>query len=301
MEYPTCEHCGAAARRGASACHRCGRKQIVENRPDPTDGLPVGLVGDWTVEKHERLRKYVDISRGARRKFDRGGSTYIDPFCNYGRARIKESGELIDGSPLVAAKMAQDGGAPFREVHIGDLDPDCVHTATARLRRIRIEPNEYVGPAAETVKQITSSINPYGLHFAFVDPYNLESLPFDVIKTLAAVNHMDILIHVSLVDLQRNLPAYIAAAGQTPLDVFAPGWRSAIDPTQRQNVVRQQVLDHYLGLIRRLDMQPAQGIEVVKGSRNQNLYWLIFAARHERALEFWEKIRTISGQRTLGF
>jgi hypothetical protein len=31
------------------------------------DGLPLDEVGPWAKEKHERLRKYVDISRGARR------------------------------------------------------------------------------------------------------------------------------------------------------------------------------------------------------------------------------------------
>jgi hypothetical protein len=31
--------------------------------------------------------------------------------------------------------------------------------------------------------------------------------------------------------------------------------------------------------------------ELVTGSRKQPLYWLAFAARHSKALEFWEKIR----------
>lgn len=32
------------------------------------DGLPISEVGVWTLEKHERLRRYVDISRGVRKK-----------------------------------------------------------------------------------------------------------------------------------------------------------------------------------------------------------------------------------------
>ena len=31
------------------------------------DGLPASDVGVWTLEKHERLRKYIDSSHGARR------------------------------------------------------------------------------------------------------------------------------------------------------------------------------------------------------------------------------------------
>ena len=54
--------------------------------PLDDDGLPLDEVGAWAKEKHERLRRYVDISRGARRKFARGGTTYVDLYCGTGRA-----------------------------------------------------------------------------------------------------------------------------------------------------------------------------------------------------------------------
>ncbi len=265
--------------------------------PDPEDGLPVGCVGEWALDKHERLRKYVDISRAARAKFARAGSTYIDPFCNYGRARIRETGEIIDGSPLVAYNIAREGGTPFSQIHLGDAHPNCVEVASQRLESRGARTTTYVGRAEETVNEIASNINRYGLHFAFLDPYNLEALPFSVVETLARVERMDILVHVSLVDLQRNLERFIGSSEPCRLDRFAPGWREAIDPAQPQRIIRRQVLEHYLSLIRSLDMSPSQGVELVKGSRNQSLYWLVFAARHRLAVSFWEKIRHVGGQR----
>jgi hypothetical protein len=83
------------------------------------------------------------------------------------------------------------------------------------------------------------------------------------------------------------------------MDQFAPGWRDKVDVAQRQDIVRRKTLEYWLGLIRGLDMTPAQGIELVTGSKNQNLYWLVFVARHERAQEFWEKIRDVNPQRGL--
>jgi hypothetical protein len=58
------------------------------------DGLPLDEVGAWAKEKHERLRKYVDISRAARRKFVEGpgGASYIDLYCGSGRAVIRDRG-----------------------------------------------------------------------------------------------------------------------------------------------------------------------------------------------------------------
>ena len=69
-------------------------------RPLDDDGLPLDEVGACAKEKHERLRRYVDISRGARRKFARGGTTYVDLYCGTGRAIIRETNEKIDGSPV---------------------------------------------------------------------------------------------------------------------------------------------------------------------------------------------------------
>jgi three-Cys-motif partner protein len=99
---------------------------------DPADGLPVSEVGEWAQEKHALLHRYVDITKAARRKFTdvsrapnrRGGAAYIEVFSGPGRARTKETGTLIDGSPLVAFKCAVKGGVPFSEIHLGDIRAD---------------------------------------------------------------------------------------------------------------------------------------------------------------------------------
>jgi hypothetical protein len=50
-----------------------------------------------------------------------------------------------------------------------------------------------------------SAINPRGLHLAFLDPFKLAQLPFSIIEKMLKVQRMDMIIHVSLQDLQRNL------------------------------------------------------------------------------------------------
>jgi hypothetical protein len=42
---------------------------------DPDDGLIIGEVGPWATEKHERLRKYIQASHGARARFLRPQGT----------------------------------------------------------------------------------------------------------------------------------------------------------------------------------------------------------------------------------
>jgi three-Cys-motif partner protein len=131
---------------------------------------------------------------------------------------------------------------------------------------------------------------------AFLDPYNLRALPFDVLRKLAALERMDILVHVSIQDLQRNLRQYINEGEGSPLDAFAPGWRAKVDTTRQDNLVRAKLYEHWRSLIAGLGMGTAEVAEKVSGPQNQPLYWLAFAARHQRALEFWEKIRDIEGE-----
>jgi three-Cys-motif partner protein len=262
---------------------------------DPEDGLPLSCVGPWAEEKHARLRKYVDISWAARRKFvtGKGGANYLDLYCGPGRARIRETNRIIDGSCVVAADEAVKTNTRFTEIHIADANESFVFAASTRLESRGVTVKPYVGAAVDTAPAIAGSLGKFGLHFAFVDPYDLKSLPFSVIEALAYLNRMDMLIHVSAQDLQRNLRRYIQGA-QSPLDEFAPGWRSAIDPMNSDATVRGQVLAHWLGLIRRKNMQPSQGVEAVTGSKNQHLYWLVFVARHNLAMQFWEDIRSVS-------
>ncbi len=46
-------------------------------------------------------------------------------------------------------------------------------------------------------------------------------------------------------------------------------------------------------------MATTETAELIIGSKKQRLYLLAFAARHERALEFWEKVRSVDANRQL--
>ena len=265
------------------------------------DGFELDEVGQWAKEKHERLRKYVDISRAVRRKFLRqcGHATYIDLFCGSGRAFIRDSNEKIDGSPLVAFKSARDGGEPFSEVHIADLEEKKVAATARRVSEAGGTATTYVGRAENVVQQIVARLNPHGLHFAFLDPYNLDALPFSVIEAFGYLKHVDILIHVSALDLQRNLDAYTKLEDNR-LERFAPGWRQHVGLNQSQSRIRAALLSYWASKFETLGLSSADRAEFVSGQeRNQRLYWLVLVSREKLARDFWEKIRSVSGQREL--
>jgi three-Cys-motif partner protein len=263
---------------------------------DPEDGLIREIVGPWAKEKHERIEKYVNTYRHVRTKFLTGTSrsaTYIELFCGPGRCRIRDTQTVIDGSPLVALRSAQKGGQPFSELHLGDMRGDFVDAACARVRTAGGYVQGYKTAALEAADAVIKNLNPYGLHFIVLDPYKLESLSFELIKKLSVLKHVDMLLHVSAMDLTRNLDKYI---DDGTLDIFAPGWRDAVDHKRLgQEATRAAIFTYWCKLVEGLGFKPPKS-DLVKGPGNQRLYWLAFISRNDIANSFWDDIRNVTIQ-----
>ena len=268
---------------------------------DPDDGLIVGEVGPWATEKHDRLRKYIEASRGARAKFLRpngtGGASYIELYAGAGRSLITGTNQIIDGSAVVAFKAGQASGHPFSEMHLSDLEAQNSSALAQRIKALGGAPTSYVGAANVVVDQVMSAINPYGLHLAFLDPFNLAQLPFSIIEKMLRVKRMDMIIHVSLQDLQRNLDKHSRVGGT--LDIFAPGWRDAVDVNQSTAALRAAFIEYWLGAIRSLGTRPATGIPLIVGEKNQRLYWLVFLSSSPLGQKLWNDVQNLRGQGSL--
>lgn len=265
------------------------------------DGYLREKVGPWVQDKHVRLAKYVGISRSVRAKFigkGKAGATFIDLYAGPGRVRVRDEAQAIDGSPLVAWHEAVDGGAPFTQIHVADANLKLLDAVKARLRKSDAPVFAETGPATETVDRVISKLDPYALHFAFLDPYNLGDLPFDIIRKLARLKRMDILIHVSIQDLQRNLQRYIKSTNSS-LDSFAPGWREHVDVSRAPKLVRAKILEYWRDLLKAETMATTETAELIVGTKKQRLYLLAFAARHELALDFWDKVRNVDSNQQL--
>ena len=268
---------------------------------DPADRLIVGEVGPWAAEKHDRLRRYIDASSCARAKFlppKGAGASYIELYSGAGRSLIRDTNTIIDGSPLVAYKAASASGARFSDLHFADLDARNSDALAQRIKALGGAAKSYVGPADVTVDAVTGAINPYGLHLAFLDPFGLGQLPFAIIAKMLQVRRMDMIIHVSLSDLQRNLDDY-SRVGDPTLDNFAPGWRDEVDTNQAMAPLRAALIEYWLGLIRSLGTHPSTGIPLVVGEQNQRLYWLVFVSSDPLGHKLWDDVQNLTGQRSL--
>ncbi len=137
-------------------------------------------------------------------------------------ARSSTAAQSLPTTPVVRALL---GSAIFI---CRDLDSKNSAAAAARIKALGGAAVEYDGPADQVVDEVLNALNPYGLHLAFLDPFNLGQLPFSIIEKMLGFKRMDLIIHVSLQDLQRNLDEY-SSVGDKTLDNFAPGWRNEVD------------------------------------------------------------------------
>ena len=269
---------------------------------DPGDGLIVSEVGPWASEKHARVKRYIEIASATRKKyvpppFWHAGAAYIELFSGPGHSLIRGTKRIIDGSPLVAFKAAQ-ASVPFTEMHLNDFDAGNSSAVDARIRALGGAAICYSDPADVAVDKIVAAVNPSGLHFAFLDPYNLEGLSFDIIRKLSKLK-VDMLIHVSVQDLQRNLDDYSKQGGV--FDTFAPGWKAHVNSNQAINSFRAALMKYWMAEIRELGTMPAKGVELIVGSKGQRLYWLVFVSGHDHGRKLWEAIRDPMKQTTMGF
>jgi three-Cys-motif partner protein len=265
-----------------------------EQYPLGDDGLVVEQVGAWAKTKHKLITDYIQVSRFARAKYNqRSGAAYIDVFSGPGRSLIRDTTDYIDGSPVAAFKQGLKSSAPVSSIEISDFDQELLDAAQARLRALGAPVVATPGPALDAMERIVQRIHRHGLHFAFLDPHNLGDLSFELFKILTKLEHIDILVHVSIADLRRNVDLYT----HKQFDTFAPGWRDAINfKGMNKTALRSAVLNYWYGQVAGLGLTKAKHSEEIRGPGNQSLYWLSLFSRDDLAHKLWDAISSAAKQ-----
>ncbi|MFP3554030.1 three-Cys-motif partner protein TcmP [Paraburkholderia sp. SIMBA_049] len=256
--------------------------------PEPADGLPAMVVGRWvTEEKHRIIKRYIDASWAARQKFT-SQRTYIDLFAGTGRVNIKHTQTFQDGGPLAAWRIAQQRRGAFSDFFIADANPDFLAACDARLRRHGAPLNSKIGRADETIDWVLPQLNKKGFHFALLDPFNAGHLHFSIIEKLATMPTMDIVVHLSTGDIQRNIASGLETA-HSPLDNFAPGWRHVVQRQSSKHAMRDTFIEYWKNLVSRSGMRVCDAVYPVRNSKESTMYWLCLIARHPLADKLWRE------------
>lgn len=277
-------------------CRRCGRRSPQGNCPVALDdGHVVQCVGEWAEgDKHGYLRSYIDATREARRKFKHRG--FIDLFAGPGRVRVRETGEVCDGSPLIA--LAHEA-APFTRVILCDIAEANVaalrHRTAAFVGRVEIVQGDSNARARELATRL-----PPGLNLALIDPFGLEPLRFETIRLLASMNKLDLFVNFPTSDLRRNHQLYRQPDNSVVANALGiHDWRSRLGPGD----IALQAANMFVESLERLGYTGARN-QMIPVSRNgSELYRIIFASKHPLGDDIWQSIvrHAPTGQRGLPF
>ncbi|WP_374627673.1 three-Cys-motif partner protein TcmP [Pandoraea sp.] len=255
---------------------------------DPIDDLPAMVVGRWvTEEKHQIIKRYIDASWAARQKFT-SQRTYIDLFAGTGRVKVKHTQRFFDGGPLAAWRIAQQKRGTFSDFFVADFNREYLSACDARLTKLGAPVRSIVGRADETIDWIMPQLLRSGLHLALLDPFNAGHLHFAIIEKLSAMPAMDIVVHLSTGDIQRNIAAGLDAE-QSPLDNFAPGWRRVVKKQSSKVAMRNAFIRHWRDMVEQVGMRVCETMYPVRNSKGSTMYWLCLISRHSLAEKLWRE------------
>jgi len=253
---------------------------LVERGPDEKG------VGEWVPHvKHLLLADYIGAASGAMKAWPE--RVFIDPFC--GPGRIQVAGETItrDGGSLVAWHQSQDRRVGYTRLLIGDLNSERADACNQRLTVLGASAQAFPGPAEETVHRMVKGVPRNALCLAYIDPYNLALLSFDMIKTLAQLPKIDFAVHFSTMDLLRNVDAELGDRAR--FDQVAPGWREALKGVSK-SALPVAFLNYWIEQVRSLGFKFSREMTLVKNDSSREIYRLVFFARHDLPIKLWNDV-----------
>lgn len=274
------------------------------NKPQYLQPVPDGLLtrpsGKWASEKLDYIRRYIDIfETSMRSKWHQ--RNYIDLFSGPGKNMVKDSSEILLGSPLLSLTTKY----PFTGYHFSDLDHKSVDalklrcTSSPLCSQIQFYAENANSVVSSVVAQIKHS-SPRSLNLAVLDPEGLE-LEWTTVSSLGSLR-CDLIIHYSQSGLTRFIGKAFESDDETVIDRFfgTRDWRSIYvlwhDKPHRTGMHRE-LIDHYKDRLQSLGYQEVKQSDEIgaeplmrNSRRNAPLYRLIFASKHPLGDEFWQKV-----------
>jgi three-Cys-motif partner protein len=270
------------------------------------DGLPTRIVGHWSEKKLFFWNRYIEITTSAMVGHPKwqAGLIYIDLFAGPGICTLRDSKIRIPGSPIIAATAPK----PFDNIILCEKDPTLADACQSRISKTHAKNFCIVlkGDCNLLIKEVVKLIPERALTLAFIDPTGLDAR-FETIDTLSQSGRVDLLIlFADAYDVVRNVDLYRQQSDSKLDQVLGPksNWQEMWDTLEnrcRGNIRRKfadiykKQLKKHLGYIKFGDVTIKNG--------NTPLYTLIYASKHERGLDFWNKIanRDPSGQMDFDF
>jgi three-Cys-motif partner protein len=273
------------------------------------DGLPMRETGVWATEKLDYLARYINVFETAMRGKWKT-RCYVDLLAGPGKNFLRDSGTVLLGSPLLALTTPH----PFTGYFFADSSEENTQALQLRCAASPLSHQVIIrtGDCNLLVKKVVDMIKPgdrYSLNLAFLDPEGFE-LQWETVATLAGIKRMDLIINYPQMGLNRLMPNVLDSSGPSPVDFFfgSTDWRKVYEKMRNRPGLHRMLIDHYKEKLYQLGYKQVLRDDEVgdeplmrNAERNAPLYRLLFASKHPRGNDFWQKVtrRDVHGQARL--
>lgn len=163
-------------------------------------------IGIWSEVKLAIIKEYASAYSKILDKTKRDSIRslrwlYIDAYAGPGVHVSRTTGEVVDGSPLIALKTTP----PFSEYHFIDADPG----RAEQLREIAGPRNDVHIYSADCNEVLLRDVFPkakftdYRRALCLLDPYNIN-LKWEVIETAGRMGSVELFLNFMIMDINRN-------------------------------------------------------------------------------------------------
>lgn len=231
------------------------------------------IVGDWTLDKLKIIEQYLPAYLTAtQRAIER---IYIDAFAGPGRNEIKGSGDIVDGSPLIALKAKGADGRGFDKLFFIELDG----TGADELRKLLLseDPSRRAevlqGDVNTVLPRLLRRISPQSPTFVLLDPEGIDP-EWRTIEELARWQ-TELLINFPYgMAINRNRSSAKVAKYFPPTVALGALWAAPLGLRAPKALALYRKGLYDLGYEHQVD-DP----RLVKAEGNRRLYYLIFVSK----------------------
>jgi len=169
-------------------------------------GVEYDEIGIWSEVKLAIIRKYASayatiMEAYRRERIPSLRWIYIDAYAGPGYHLSKTTGEVVEGSPLIALNT----NPPFHEYHFIDTEP----RRAEQLRKLAGDRPDVFTYSEDCNKVLLREVFPrarygdYRRALCLLDPYNIN-LTWQVIEAAGKARSIEIFMNLMIMDINRN-------------------------------------------------------------------------------------------------
>lgn len=261
------------------------------------DGLIIPEVGSWSEQKYRLIGHYARLfGTGMKNLWD--SRVYIDLYSGSGLSRIRGSGRIVKGSPLLAVDIPD----PFDLYVFCDAKQEYIEALRKRVSNNfpGVESKYIPGDVNRNIDKVLRMIPPYSrtrkvLSLCIVDPYNASNFSFSSIKQLSKI-FVDFLILIpSYMQFNRFAARYTAEESQMKILDRYLGTKRWSESWERAKTAGMPfgefVCDEFAQQMNRINfLGTVEEMSLVRGDdKQQPLYHMAFFSKSRRGMDFWKK------------